>query len=106
MYLAILLLLVLLYFVWQSNCKPVYWFHRMNCPYCVKMHDEWKQFKKMCMVSMMKPIEVDITKPENAKIVEQYQISSVPQLIKLEKEVPVIYDGDRVAKNIYDWASS
>jgi hypothetical protein len=70
------------------------------------MHDEWKRFKGMTMFSMVKPIEIDITKPENKDIVDKYQISSVPQLIKIEKNIPIIYDGDRVAEDIYQWACS
>lgn len=106
MYLLIILLIVLIYIIWNNMCKPVYWFYRLSCPYCVKMHDEWKRFKGMTMFSMVKPIEIDITKPENKDIVDKYQISSVPQLIKIEKNIPIIYDGDRVAEDIYQWACS
>ncbi len=104
MVLSALIIVVLILIIWRNMCKPVYWFFKKTCPYCVQMEDEWREFKYLTIFSMIKPIEIDITKPENKAICDAYDIKSVPTLIKIENKIPYIHNGPRTAQYIYQWA--
>lgn len=102
---ALLILLIVVIWVWRSSSKPVYWFHKKSCPYCVQMQGEWNKFKLMAVASNVRPIAIDISLPENKAMSELYGINSVPTLIKIENGLPYVYDGDRNASDIYAWAT-
>jgi thioredoxin-related protein len=101
-----IILLVLTLVIWHLMCKPVYLFHRDTCPHCVRMKGEWKKFKNRCTFSMIKPIEIDISDDANKDICDKYNVKSVPTIIKLDNGMPIIYDGERLSTDIYNWASN
>ena len=78
----IIILLLLAYMVKQAMSKPVYWFHRKSCPYCVMMEDEWSKFCGMTTLSLIKPIAIDISNPKNAELSAKYNVSQYPLLLK------------------------
>jgi hypothetical protein len=69
------------------------------------MKSEWAQFKYMTTFSMILPIEIDITTSEGQSMSSKYGVATVPTVIKIEQNVPSIYDGDRNAHDIYLWAA-
>jgi hypothetical protein len=102
----IIILLLLAYMVKQAMSKPVYWFHRKSCPYCVMMEDEWSKFCGMTTLSLIKPIAIDISNPKNAELSAKYNVQSVPTLIKVGASPydADVYNGPRTAVDIYSWA--
>ena len=99
-----LILIIVLFLLWRHSCKPIYWFFRESCPYCVSMKDEWTKFKYMTMFSMIMPIDVDIATTEGQHLSKLFSVSSVPTLVKMNKNIPTIYNGTRKAHDIYLWA--
>lgn len=97
-------ILLLIYILWRNICKPVYLFYRDSCPYCVKIKPEWKRFEMNCMISMILPIRIDMTDPNNQELVSKFNINSVPTIIKVENNIPFKYNGNRTAQDLYKWA--
>ena len=104
-YIVALIAASIILLIWRYMCKPVYWFFRESCPYCIQMKDEWVQFKYMTTISMILPIDIDITTLDGQAMSKIYGVSSVPTLIKIDDGRPSIYDGDRNALDIYLWAT-
>lgn len=106
MWKALVLIVVLLVVAKQFLSTPVYWFHLKSCPHCVAMESEWRKFESKCMLSLIRPIAIESSLPQNQKITEKFEVSAFPTIIKLVDGQPEIYSGKRTADAIYEWASS
>ena len=102
----IILILVLLIAAKYFLSTPVYWFHLNSCPHCVAMEPEWQKFESMCMISMIRPIAIESSLPQNQKITQDFGVSAFPTIIKVVNDKPEVYSGQRTAADIYNWASS
>jgi len=103
--LIILILILRLY-----NGKQVIWFYRPDCGYCANMMDTWSSFEKRCYSTIFPPLssmKININEPENAELVADYNITSVPHIIKLERGgLRKVYNGDRSYGDLLKWAQN
>jgi protein-disulfide isomerase len=99
----VFLVIGLIYLLWMQICTPVYFFHNPRCPHCIAMYNEWNEFKRMCKISLIQPIEIDTTLSQNIELSDKYNIDSVPKIIKIVGGQPIEYNGARLAYNIYNW---
>jgi len=106
-YLFIIVLLVIIYNLWtQSNetCK-IYWFHKPGCPACKSMANEWKLVEDALRSSSIKTMRIDISNPKYNKMTINFNIESVPCIVKVFPEgTRCVYTGDRKCNNIVEWA--
>jgi thiol-disulfide isomerase/thioredoxin len=81
----------------------VIWFFRDSCGYCKKMSSEWDKFVKMSP-HYIRPVKIDVSKPENFAIARKYNVNSVPYIVKIQKGKSEVYAGNRTALEIMKWA--
>jgi thioredoxin-related protein len=93
----------------SNQNKPklkVYWFHRPTCPYCVEMKDEWAGVEAKMRGSTVSTESINISEPRHAAKKQQFQIDSVPTIIKVSPGgVRTEYNGDRNTGDIVKWIS-
>ena len=88
------------------NPRPVeiFWFHRPDCSYCVKMKPEWEKAERQLKEKNITVRRVNINKPQHADIVAKFKISSVPQIVKIKPGgVRVDYKGNRSSPEMVAW---
>ena len=88
----------------QSKYKKngVYWFYRPGCPHCDNMKSDWETVVKT-LPKKYNLNGIDTSKPKNRAICDEFNISSVPQLIKVRYGKPRVYNGSRDASSIIKW---
>lgn len=103
LYVIILVLVVALYNTATSCSTKIYWFHKPNCKFCKEMAAEWKKVaakakNKYCVK------EIDLSLPEYAKMKKNFEIKTVPQIVKVKEDgCRYFYYGDRKSKDILEW---
>ena len=104
LYLVIVVLIALVYYLFnnKSNLK-VYWFHRPGCPHCDNMEDEWAGVETKLQGSI-ETKRIDISDPKYAIIKKNFNIETVPQIIKIKSNgLRINYEGARKTKDILEW---
>jgi thiol-disulfide isomerase/thioredoxin len=104
--LSILIILLLSWYCVDSYRTRIYWFHRNSCPACMSMKPEWIKFENLTNMSMIKTIRVETDDPRNQKLAENFQVSSVPHIVKVHGEIREVFKGDRTAGQLLSWAKS
>jgi hypothetical protein len=103
---AVLIVAVLFIYVRCSSIK-VYRFYRPACPYCVSSQAEWDQFVSDSMFMMIRPININLDKPDNATFAKNFAVTSVPTVIKVNPDgSSEKYDGERTAAAYMKWVRS
>ena len=100
--LILLLVLACIYFYRQAYCTHVYWFHKPTCPYCVEMQPAWDLFTSGRPGSV-KVHKVD--KDENPDLAKNFNVTTVPHIVKVKNGVREVYTGDRSAEDLLKWSS-
>jgi hypothetical protein len=98
---AIVIILIAAKFMFGQR---IYWFHLNTCPHCVAMKDEWAKFESMCMFSLIRPISIESSLPQNQEITETYGVTGFPTIVKDLGDDYQVYNGPRTAEAIYKWA--
>jgi Thioredoxin len=103
------LLLAILALTIHINTKCVIWFYRPDCGHCAKMHSEWDKFERQAMFTAfprIAPKKINVNEPENRQLSENYEISGVPHIVKLEEYGRrVVFSGERTAGELMKWCS-
>jgi glutaredoxin len=87
----------------QDGLK-VYWFHRPGCPHCDNMESAWSGVEGHTWGPNIQVKRVDTSKPEHSKLSTNFNITGVPQIIKVRSDgMRYIYEGKRTTKKIIDW---
>ena len=106
LYAVIVVLLFMLHSIKNNEKKgmtKIYWFHKPKCKYCKEMEGEWKKVEtKICNKYNVK--KIDLSLPENAKMKKNFEIKTVPQIVKITSDgCRYFYEGERKAKDILEW---
>lgn len=104
--LAILAILLIWYlFSGNSKKETVIWFHRPSCPHCVRMQGEWNKFVKHAKQELIDVEIKDVNIEKDPETADKFQIESVPFILKIKScGKQMVYDGDRSAKTLMDFA--
>lgn len=98
------LCLLIVFVVWKMTRRPIYLFYRDTCPHCVDLKPEWSKFEYISLLGNIRTVRIDISDPRNADIVSEYQIKTVPTIVKNGVNGPDKFDGERTSASIYKWA--
>lgn len=105
--LCIALSVLLVWLVVRYSMTRVYRFYRTTCPACVNSKPEWDKFASSCMLSMIRPIAVDLDLPANQALGAEFEIRSVPTVILVRPSgANVKYDGERTSEAYSNWVNS
>lgn len=101
------LVALVIIFLIKLHTKQVIWFYRPDCGHCHNMKPEWDKFSSAMCLTVFPHIEtkkIDISDPQNAYLAENYEVSGVPFIVKLEDDgVRNIYNGDRTYGDLSRW---
>ena len=100
----VVLFILSVYLHHEAYGTRVYWFHRPGCPACEAMKKEWDLVESGTWFGMVKAIAVDTSKSENDAIASNFNITTVPAIFKIENDIRTMYDGNRSAADILEWA--
>jgi thioredoxin-related protein len=105
LYLVIFILLCIIYYLYNINDKiKVYWFFRPGCPHCDNMEKQWSNVEGHMWGPHVEVKRIDTSKPENAEIATNFNITGVPQIIKIKSNgMRYTYEGERKSKKIIKW---
>lgn len=102
-----LLIVALVLLIFNHLCVRVYRFYRPTCPACVASQVEWELFKSDSMFRLISPIEVNMDLPENKQIGQDFNITSVPTVLRVKYSgANEVYYGERTAAAYMAWALS
>lgn len=104
----VLSILLTVWFIASMHNVKVYRFYRPSCPYCVNSQDEWDKFKRKCMFSMVKPVDVNMNEATDAqkKLAENFMVKSVPHVVAVYDDgLRFTYDGSRTADAYMNWVN-
>lgn len=100
---AVLIVVLLFVYVRCSSIK-VYRFYRPSCPHCVSSQAEWDKFTDDTRFMLVRPININLDKPDNATFAKNFAVSSVPTVIKVNTNgSSEKYNGDRTAAAYMKW---
>lgn len=103
---GILILLVLYIYVRCASVK-VYRFYTTTCPACIASQPEWDKFCGDARFKMIRPIQINMAKPDNAAFAENFKITSVPTVIKINPDgSSETYTGERKAVAYMQWVKN
>lgn len=87
----------------KRNTK-VYWFHKEECKFCKEMEGEWAKVEKKLIRSGIDCQRIDITDPKHKKITENFDIKSVPHIVKINSNgTREVFKGTRKQNDIITW---
>lgn len=105
----VILLLIILWLIFDKNRIIVYRFHKPTCIYCKMSNDDWIKFKNLNMLSMVKCIDIDLSNASDneKKIIENFDIKSVPNIVAVKYNGERYkYDGERKTNKYQSWINS
>jgi hypothetical protein len=79
------------------------WFYRPGCPHCDNMKNEWITLMSSISPNNITFKSIDVSLPENKKIVTDYAVYGVPRIIKHSSRGIDIYNGARTASAMKAW---
>lgn len=101
----VILTLLLVVCICRSMSMPkrkMYWFYSKTCGHCTRMEPAWEKFAAMC------PAYIDVQKintAENQQMAQDYGVNGVPYVVKEEAGRRDVYEGDRTAQDLYNFAT-
>jgi hypothetical protein len=99
--LVVVAIVYIIFFVSNKiRVKKIYYFYSKGCRYCTEFNPEWEK------LSGNMYIKIDINDPSNTNMVNEFNISQVPTIIKLENDKQFKYSGNRKAEDIKAWAQT
>lgn len=101
----IVLVIIIIYAILHRElvATRVYWFYSPKCGYCHKMKDEWNKVEKDMLLSMNRTVNVNIIEPKNQKLCDEYDVKTVPHIVKVKNGKRYLYTGNRTKKDIIQW---
>lgn len=101
---AVIIVAVLFMYVRCTSIK-VYRFYRPTCPYCVSSQAEWDKFTSDSMFALIRPMNINLDKPDNATFAKHFNVTTVPTVVKVRPDgSSEVYAGERVATAYMKWA--
>ena len=89
-----------------NSKTTLYLFQRPDCPYCAKMEGQWNSVEQELKNSDIKVRNININESKNAQIKEDFNISTVPHIVKHKPNgEKVVYTGARTKKDILKWVN-
>lgn len=103
--LVIIILMYMLYVCMPASApKPtILWFFSETCGHCTRMEPAWREFAKKC------PAYIELKKintAENQQMAREYGVSGVPYIVKVIGVTKTVYEGNRSAQDLYDFATA
>jgi thiol-disulfide isomerase/thioredoxin len=94
------------YFGGSENQTFVYWFHTPNCGHCRRMEGDWNKLKNLLKeYPNIKLTKIDVSKPENQQMSQDYEVEGVPHIVKEKNGKRDVYSGNRSAQDLFKWIS-
>ncbi len=97
----VIMTLLILHLYNTAYATRVYFFHSESCKYCIDLEPAWDMFINSSP-SSVRPMKID--KNANTKMAENFGVSSVPHIVKVQGDNRYVYDGDRSAEDLLRWA--
>lgn len=81
----------------------IYWFYSKTCGHCIRMESDWEKFTTMCPANI-KVEKINIV--ENQPMARAYGVNGVPYIVREEYGRRYVYEGDRTAQDLYNFATA
>jgi hypothetical protein len=107
---SVIIVIILLLILMRCFNRKLIWFYDPNCGFCRQMESEWSKLETLSIFTFIPPLstrKVDITKLCNLKFVRNFNVSSVPHIVRINRDGSRdVYTGSRKALDIWYWATS
>jgi hypothetical protein len=104
-----LVILVIMWVVFDGQKTKVYRFHRPGCEYCKRSQEEWEDFKYKCMFRMISPVDINMDEADDKEkdMFAAMGGSGVPHVATVDRDGNNwVHQGERTADDYMRWVNN
>lgn len=99
-------IIIVIFLIKCVYATRVLWFYKDSCIYCKNMKKEWEDFWRRSMLKLFVCAKaIDVSTKKGAKLQADFNLTTVPNIVKIVGNNKYLYSGPRTADAIEKWAS-